>query len=121
MANDLIVFELDYDEEGNRGFSITQGDKNIIIDYKTFDAMRRAWDREYYEEDLEDYLECIDRYKLDGLYDDEDLIEKILDYYAQLRYENDGGGDEYVLNYQECLEETLLVFEDELKYYLWED
>lgn len=75
-------------------------------------------ERIYHRLDLTDYFENNNNFN-DAILLDTKLIDKLTDHYHQLRMENDGGDGDTPMNFRECIDETLRIFENEiLKYKL---
>lgn len=81
-----------------------------------------ARNRHYYKKDIEDYFEREDvPYDYDKIMADTQLIEDILDVYAELRSNANGGDRGDLRHWEDCLEEAIDAFSHRLDAYIIEE
>lgn len=100
---------------------LEQNGNKIILTEAELDTISKTVDTElYYRQDVENYFtdDNTADYNHEAVLSDKELMGSMVERYAELRFENNGGDPDEMMDWEECLNTVIDEFEDELSAYL---
>lgn len=101
--------------------TIKKDGHSVTLTEDEMTSLKKMVDREcYYRSDVEGYFteSPQEAYDVGAVFADKKLMNEMVDYYTDLRYENNGGDPSQMKDWLECLDETIEHFRCELEKYL---